>query len=136
MTYRDSKYIFGKIQLLLLTYFLLKSMTGLLSLISLTSERPCQDRGEGVLGAPLSILALEQIFAQKSCFPKSWHQFQFIWPLFRMFFPKITKNWLKLEIYQKIAATMYCKYCKLIYLKNGIRTYRIDFFKEMIRFAA
>ena len=66
-----------------------------LTLIRLTSERPCQDR-EGAPKAPLSNLALEQIFAQKSCFPKSWHQFQLIWPLFRIFFPKITKKLAKI----------------------------------------
>ena len=44
----------------------------------------------------IDVLALEQIFAQKSCFPKSWHQFQLIWPLFRLFFPKITKKMAKI----------------------------------------
>ena len=43
-----------------------------------------------------SILALEPILAQKSCSPKSWHQFQLIWPLFRIFFPKITKKLAKI----------------------------------------
>ena len=48
-----------------------------LTLTSLTSERACQVWG-GAPGAPPAILALEQIFAQKSCFPKGWHQFQLI----------------------------------------------------------
>ena len=47
--------------------------------------------------------APEQFFAQKSCFPKRWHQFQLIWTLFRIFFQKSQENWRKLEIYQKIA---------------------------------
>ena len=45
---------------------------------------------------PPSIFALEQIFAQKSCFPKSWHQFQLIWSLFKIFFPKLTKTLVKI----------------------------------------
>ena len=46
--------------------------------------KPCQVQG-GWLPPPLSILALEQILAQKSYFPKSRHQFQLIWPIFRIF---------------------------------------------------
>ena len=46
---------------------------------------------------PLSILALEQILTQKSCFPKSWHQFQLIWPLFGNFFQKLPKKLAKIE---------------------------------------
>ena len=45
-----------------------------LTLASVTSERVRQVWG-GAPGAPPAILALEQIFAQKSCLPKSWHQF-------------------------------------------------------------
>ena len=46
---------------------------------------------------PLSILTLEQILAQKSCFPKSRDQLQLIWPVFRIFFPKIAKKLAKIE---------------------------------------
>ena len=46
---------------------------------------------------PPAILALEQIFAQKSCFPKGWHQFQLIWPLFGNFFQKSPKKSAKIE---------------------------------------
>ena len=59
--------------------------------------------GGGGLPPPLSILALEPILAQKSCSPKSWHQFQLIWPLFRIFFPKITKKLAKIKNLSKIA---------------------------------
>ena len=59
--------------------------------------------GGGWPPPPLSILALEQILAQKSCSPKSWHQFQLIWPLFRIFFPKITKKLAKIKNLSKIA---------------------------------
>ena len=69
---------------------------GPLTLIRLTSERPCQDWG-GAPEAPPAILALEQIFAQKSCFPKGWHQFQLIWPLFGIFFQKSPKKLAKIE---------------------------------------
>ena len=51
---------------------------------------------------PLSILALEPNLAPKSCFPTRWHQFQLIWHLFRIFFPKITKKWWKLKTYRKL----------------------------------
>ena len=64
--------------------------------------KPCQVQG-GVAATPLSILALEPILAQKSCSPKSWHQFQLIWPLFRIFFPKITKKLAKIKNLSKIA---------------------------------
>ena len=67
-----------------------------LTLIRLTSERPCQD-WEGAPEAPPAILALEQILAQKLCFPKIWHKFQLIWPLFGIFFQKITKKLVKIE---------------------------------------
>ena len=73
-----------------------------LTLIRLTSERPWKG-WKGAPGAPLSILSLEQIFAKKSCFSKGWNQFQLIWSFFRIFFPKVTKKWEKLKIYQKIA---------------------------------
>ena len=53
--------------------------------------------GGGWPPPPLSILALEQILAQKSCFPKSRDQLQLIWPVFRIFFSKnckkIGENW-------------------------------------------
>ena len=64
--------------------------------------KPCQVQG-GWLPPPLSILALEQILAQKSCFPKSRHQFQLIWPVFRIFFQKFTKKLAKIENLPKIA---------------------------------
>ena len=53
--------------------------------------------GGGWPPPPLSILALEQILAQKSCFPKSRDQLQLIWPVFRIFFPKIAKKLRKIE---------------------------------------
>ena len=51
---------------------------------------------------PLSILALEQVLAQKSCFPKIWHQFQLIWPLFRIFLQKSQTKCRKLKNCQKM----------------------------------
>ena len=53
--------------------------------------------GGGSGSPPPAILALEQIFAQKSCFPKGWHQFQLIWPLFGNFFQKSPKKLAKIE---------------------------------------
>ena len=44
-----------------------------------------------------AILALEQIFAQKSCFLIGWYQFQLIWPLFGNFFQKSPKKSAKIE---------------------------------------
>ena len=75
---------------------------GSLTLASVTSERARQVCG-GAPGAPPAILALEQIFAQKSCSPKGWHQFQLIWPLFGNFFQKSPKNQQILKIHQKMA---------------------------------
>ena len=72
-----------------------------LTLISATSERPCQGQGGGLQEPPLSILALELNSAQKSCFPERWHQFWLIWPFFRIFFsitlPNISENWKSSE---------------------------------------
>ena len=68
----------------------------ILTLASLKSERARQVGG-GLRKPPLSILAPEQILAQKSCFPKSWHQYQVILPLFRNFFQKSTKKLAKIE---------------------------------------
>ena len=48
--------------------------------------------GGGSGSPPPAILALGQNFAQKSCFPKGWHQFQLIWPLFGIFFQKSPKK--------------------------------------------
>ena len=78
----------------LISAFILEAL--ILTLIGLTSERPCQDRG-GLRKPPLSIFALEQIFAQKTCFPLSLHQFQLIWPLFGIFFQKSSKKLAKIE---------------------------------------
>ena len=40
-------------------------------------------------------------FCSRIMFPKRWHQFQLIWPIFRIFFPKITKkngeNWKSIK---------------------------------------
>ena len=72
-----------------------------LTLISLTSERPCQIWGRGLQEPPLSILALEPNLAQNSCSPERWHQFQLIWPFFRNFFSinpqKISESWNSTE---------------------------------------
>ena len=50
---------------------------------------------------PPAILALEQIFAQKSCFPKGWHQFQLSWPLFENFLQKSPKKSANLNSIKK-----------------------------------
>ena len=81
----------------------LESYESRLTLIRLTSERPCQDWGGAPEAPPPAILALEQIFAQKSCFPKGWHQFQLIWPLFGNFFQKLPKKTTKIENPSKMA---------------------------------
>ena len=75
----------------------INSYLPLLTLASVTSERARQVRGGGSGSPPLSILAPEQILAQKSCFPKSWHQFQLIWHLFRIFFQKSPKTLAKIQ---------------------------------------
>ena len=67
-----------------------------LTLASVTSERARQVWG-GAPGAPPAILALEQNFAQKSCFPKGWHQLQLIWTLFGNFFQKSPKKSANIE---------------------------------------
>ena len=66
--------------------------------------RDLQRQPKQLSGAtPPSILALEQILAQKSCFPKSRDQLQLIWPGFRIFFPKIAKKMAKIENLPKVA---------------------------------
>ena len=67
----------------------------LLTLASVTSERARQVWG-GLREPPPAILALEQNFAQKSCFPKGWHQLKLIWPLFGNFFQKSPKKLVKI----------------------------------------
>ena len=68
----------------------------LLTLMRATSGSLARCRG-GWLPPPLSILALEQLLAQKSSFPTSRHQFQLISLIFRIFFPKFTEKLAKIE---------------------------------------
>ena len=49
-------------------------------------------RCEGGAAAPLSILAMEQILAQKSCFPKAGINFNSFGPFSEFFFSKNHKN--------------------------------------------
>ena len=60
--------------------------------------RDLQRQPKQLSGAtPPSILALEQLLAKKSSFPTSRHQFQLIWLVFRIFFPKFEKKLAKIE---------------------------------------
>ena len=102
----------------------------------------------GALGAPPAILALEQIFAQKSCFPKGWHQFQLNWPHLGNFFLKIAKkigeNWKSIKKWLNMSEiSKFCNFwaistCNtstesIFHIEFNFKHKKYDLFQEILK---
>ena len=74
----------------------------ILTLIRLTSERPCQDRGGGSGSPPYLSWLWSKFLLKNHVSPKAGINSNSFGPFSEFFFQKLQKNWRKLKTYQKL----------------------------------